>query len=245
MYCVGAMGDERRQDMNWLSDQVTQAAQSVELAGGTVRGFRQEVAERFAQSPITEWETLFWTRGIKRGLIHLNSHWFRLGSGRQASFSLFVRNETGLIVGLRREAITQAAVYTALVTHYGYQRRHVRFELDYLDVALQDAEGRVTLYAETKASDRVLERLVADLSTDFKEGLPFLELPEGKKPPDAFQKAAHILRNRPQHFWAVSPHHRLSFDVHYLGIGFRLTPVSDIPFHRDADLFSFVETAST
>jgi hypothetical protein len=27
--------------MNWLSDQVIQAAQSVELAGGTVRSFRQ------------------------------------------------------------------------------------------------------------------------------------------------------------------------------------------------------------
>ena len=230
--------------MNWLSEQVMQAAQSVEWAGGTVRSFRQGVAERFAESPITEWETLFWTRGIKRGLIHLNSHWFRLGSGRQASVSLFVRNETGLIVGLRREAITQAAVYTALVTHYGYHRRHVRFELDYLDVALQDSAGKVTLYAETKASDRVLERLVADLSIGFKEGLPFLELPEGKKPPDAFQKAAHILRNRPQHFWAVSPNHRLAFDVHYAGVGFRLVPVSDIPFHRDADLFSFVEAVT-
>ncbi len=227
--------------MNWLSDQVIQAAQLVELAGGTVRSFRQGVAERFAETPITDWETLFWTRGIKRGLIHLNSHWFRLGSGRQSSFSLFVRNETGLLVGLRREAITQAAVYTALVTHYGYHRRHVRFELDYLDVALQDGAGNVTLYAETKASDRVLERLVADLSNGFKEGLPFLELPEGKKPPDAFQKAAHILRNRPHHFWAVSPNHRLAFDVHYQGVGFRLAPVSDIPFHRDADLFSFVE----
>jgi hypothetical protein len=86
--------------MNWLSDQVIQAAQSVELAGGTVRSFRQGVAERFAESPITDWETLFWTRGIKRGLIHLNSHWFRLGSGRQASFSLFVRNENGAYRGV-------------------------------------------------------------------------------------------------------------------------------------------------
>ena len=40
--------------MNWLSDQVIQAAQSVELAGGTVRSFRQGVAERFEESPITD-----------------------------------------------------------------------------------------------------------------------------------------------------------------------------------------------
>jgi hypothetical protein len=107
--------------MNWLSDQVIGAAQAVEAAGGTVRHFRQVVAERFSEMPVTDWEILFWTRGVKRGLITLNSHWFRLGSGRQTSVGLFVRNEAGLIVGLRREAITQAAVYAALVTHYGYQ----------------------------------------------------------------------------------------------------------------------------
>jgi hypothetical protein len=228
----------KEKNMNWLSDQVVQAAHAVESAGGTVRGFRHGVAQRFEDSPVTEWELLFWTRGIKRALIQLNSHWFRLGSGRQASFSLFVRNEAGLIVGLRRESITQAAVYAALVTHYGYQRRQVRFELDYLDVALQEVNGRVSLYAETKASDRTLERLVADLSTEYADGLPFLELAEGQKPPDAFQKAAHILRNRPHYFWAVSPNHRLAFEVNYLNVGFRLDPVSDIPFHENADLFS-------
>jgi hypothetical protein len=231
--------------MNWLSDQVIGAAQAVEAAGGTVRHFRQVVAERFSEMPVTDWEILFWTRGVKRGLITLNSHWFRLGSGRQTSVGLFVRNEAGLIVGLRREAITQAAVYAALVTHYGYHRRHVRFELDFLDVALQDAAGQVTLYAETKASDRVLERLVEDLTNGFKDGLPFLELAEGQKPPDAFQKAAHILRNRPVHFWAVSPSRRLAFTVDYLAVGFRLVPALDIPFHRDADLFSMVGGVSS
>ncbi len=187
---------------------------------------------------MTDWELLFWTRGIKRGLIQLNGHWFRLGSGRQSSFSLFVRNETGLMVGLRRESITQAAVYVALVTHYGYHRRLVRFELDSLDVALQEMDGRVRLYAETKASDRTLERLVSELSSGFAEGLPFLELVEGQKPPDAFQKAAHILRHRPTLFWAVSPNQRLAFTVHYHSVGFRLEAVPDIPFHEHSDLFS-------
>jgi hypothetical protein len=55
---------------------------------------------------------------------------------------------------------------------------------------------------------------------------------------------AHI-KESPLHFWAVSPNHRLAFDVHYQGVGFRLSPVSDIPFHRDADLFSFVETIAS
>jgi hypothetical protein len=75
------------------------------------------------------------------------------------------------------------------------------------------------------------------LSSGYKDGLPFLELPEGKKPPDAFQKAAHILRNRPLHFWAVSPNHRLAFDVHYLRAS-----VFDSPRFR---IFLFTETRTS
>jgi hypothetical protein len=107
-------------------------------------------------------------------------------------------------------------------------------------MALQDESGDVSLYAETKASDRVLERLVNELSASYVEGLPRLELPEGKLPPDAHQKAGHILRTRPLFFWAVSPGRRLAYSIHYLGNGFRLSPRSDIPFHRDVDLFSSV-----
>jgi hypothetical protein len=230
--------------MDWISDQIRRAAGEVERAGGTIRAFQRVVEERLAETPLTGWETLFWTRGLRRGLIQLNSHWFRLGSGRQSSFSFFVRNEAGLLVGLRRESLTQAAVYAALITHYGHPRARVRFEMDFLDVALQDAAGGVSLYAETKASDRVLERLVEELATGFADGLPFLDLPEGKKPPDPFQKAAHILRTRPAHFWAVSPGRRLAFAVEYAGPGFRLTPAPEIPFHQEADLFSAIAGAA-
>lgn len=223
--------------MSWLTEQIRQAAGDVENAGGTIRFFRRTIEERLAESPVSDWEELFWTRGIKRGLISLNSPWFRLGSGKQASVGLFVRNENGLTVGLRREAITQAAVYVSLVTHYGYARRHVRFEMDYLDVALTAPTGAVTLYAETKASDRVLERLVGELAAGFVDGLPVLSLREGQLPPDAHQKAAHILRNQPLYFWAVSPHRRLAYRVLYGGTGFRLFPMADIPFHQDMDLF--------
>lgn len=228
---------------DWIAEQICRAARDVEGAGGTVRGFETLVTERLKEQPLTGWEILFWTRGLRRGLIQLNSHWFRLGSGRQSSFSFFVRNEAGLIVGLRRESFTQAAVYSALVTHYGHPRSRVAFEMDFLDVALTDKEGSVSLYAETKASDRVLERLIDDLSGGFRDGLPFLDLPEGKKPPDSYQKASHILRRRPSFFWAVSPGLRSAFSVHYADGGFRLVPVPDIPFHSERDLFSSVEPA--
>ena len=132
---------------NWISDQIRRAAGEVESAGGTLRGFERGVEDRLRDHPLSGWETLLWTLGLRRGLIHLNSHWFRLGSGRQSSFSFFVRNEAGLLVGLRRESLTQAAVYTALVTHYGYPRARVRFEMDFLDVALTDEAGEVSLYA--------------------------------------------------------------------------------------------------
>jgi hypothetical protein len=87
-----------------------------------------------------------------------------------------------------------------------------------------------------------LERLVGELATGFVEGLPVLSLAEGQLPPDAHQKAAHLLRNQPLYFWAVSPNRRLAFRVFYQGEGFRLMPVKDIPFHQDMDLFFKPET---
>ncbi|MBK6879778.1 MAG: hypothetical protein IPN65_08775 [Elusimicrobia bacterium] len=223
---------------DWITDQILRAAGELERAGGTVRAFQRTVAERLSDQPLTAWELAFWTRGVRRGLIALNSHWFRLGSGRRSSFGFFVRNEAGLTVGLRRESLTQAAVYAALITHYGYPRARTRFESEFLDVALRDERGAVSLYAETKASDRVLEKLAVDLSTGYHDGLPPLVLAEGQKPPDAHQKAAHILRTRPDHFWAVSPNRRLAFAVRYVGRGFGLSPVEDIPMSARMDLFS-------
>jgi hypothetical protein len=223
---------------DWITEQILRAAGELERAGGTVRAFQRTVAERLVEQPLTAWELGFWTRGVRRGLIVLNSHWFRLGSGRRSSFGFFIRNEAGLTVGLHRESFTQAAVYAALVTHYGYPRARARFELDFLDVALRDERGAVALYAETKASDRVLEKLTAELAGGFRNGLPTLALAEGQKPPDAHQKAAHILRARPGHFWAVSPNRRLAFAVRYDGAGFGLAPIDDIPAAARADLFS-------
>jgi len=222
----------------WVVDQVLRAAGELEAAGGTVRGFRRTVAERFAETPVSAWELAYWNRGVRCGLVRLNSHWFRLGSGRRSSFGFFVRNEAGLTVGLRREALTQAATYAALVTHYGYPRARARFESDFLDVALRDERGEVTLYAETKASDRVLDKLTAELASGFRDGPPPLVLAEGQKPPDAHQKAGHILRTRPAHFWAVSPGRRLAFSVRYTGPGFDLTLVDDIPAAPREDLFA-------
>lgn len=222
---------------NWIVDQIVRAAGELESAGGTVRGFRRLVAERFEENPVSPWESDFWNRAVHRGLVRLNSHWFSLGSGRRASFGFFVRNEAGLTVGLRRETLTQAAAYAALVTHYGYPRARARFELDFLDVALRDDRGGVTLYAETKASDRVLEKLIGDLSATFQDGPPPLTLAEGQRPPDAHQKAAHILRTKPAHFWAVSPGCRLAFAVRYRGGGFLLDPLDDLPAAARTDLF--------
>lgn len=222
---------------HWIVDQLLRAAGELESAGGTVRGFRRTVAERFAENPVSAWESAFWNRGVRCGLVQLNSHWFRLGSGRRTAVGFFARNEAGLTVGLRREALTQAAAYAALVTHYGYPRSQARFESDFLDVALRDERGAVTLYAETKASDRVLDKLAGELASGFRDGPPPLVLAEGQKPPDAHQKAGHILRTRPAHFWAVSPGRRLAFAVRYTGPGFEMTPRDDIPSALRGDWF--------
>jgi hypothetical protein len=221
--------------MHWLHKQIIDSARDIARAGGTIRGFDSVVAERLAQAPLTDWELDRWTRGLGRRLIVLNSHWFRLGSGRQSSFSFFVRNEHGLMVGLRREAFTQAAVYVALVTDYGHSRRRVRFETGYLDVALLDDFGNVALYAETKAADRTLRKLIQSLARDFQDGLP--PWPEEEAPPDPWQKAQHILRWKPRYFWAVSPQVRVAFQVSYTPCGFALEPVADIPAAPAAGLW--------
>jgi hypothetical protein len=221
--------------VSWLETLILQSASAIRAAGHTVRDFDSVIQERVSDEPLSEWELKYWSRGLQRGLIVLNGHWFRMGSGKFSSYSFFVRNEAGLHVGLRRESIAQAASYVSLITHYGFPRRRVRFESEFLDVAVTDEWGRTILYAESKASGRTLERLIERLSHDFQQGLP--PVPEGEKPSDPWQKASHILRKRPEYFWAVSPRLRCAYKVHYTPRGFTLQPMPDIPSSNMEGLF--------
>jgi hypothetical protein len=221
--------------MSWLENLIVQSASAISAAGNSVRGFGMEIDERLQENPLTDWELKYWSRGLQRGLIVLNGHWFRMGSGKFSSYSFFVRNEHGLHVGLRRESIAQAAAYVSLITQYGYSRRRVRFETGYMDVAVRNEWGQTVLYAESKASCRTLERLIDHLTSDYREGLPGLA--EGENPSDAWQKAGHILRHRPDYFWAVSPQFRRAFKINYLSHGFLLYPLPDIPVAQLDGLF--------
>ena len=184
------------------------------------------VGERLKASPLTEWELERWTRGLGRELVRLNGSSFRLGSGRQSSFSLFVKDESGAPAGLRREALTQAAAYVALIMDYGYPRSLVGFEVEGLDVAVRDPRGGVLIYAETKASAASLERLLARLAADFEGGLPLLDEEEQD---DAYKKADRVLDHRPAYFWAVAPGERKAFRVRFTQFGFGLDPLADLP----------------
>ncbi|MBL0350442.1 MAG: hypothetical protein IPP68_08710 [Elusimicrobia bacterium] len=54
--------------MSWLRDQIRQAAGRWRTRGQIpVRFFRRAIDERLAELPLTEWETLFWTRGLNAG----------------------------------------------------------------------------------------------------------------------------------------------------------------------------------
>lgn len=217
---------------SWLEQFIGDAARSVEPSARSGPAFASVIEGRLRAVPLTVWELERWARGLRHGLLKLSGHWFRLGSGRQSSFNLFVRNEEGELVGLHREALTQAAAYVALITDYGYPRSLVRFEIDYLDVAVRDRRGNVLAYAETKASTRTLERLLARLVSNFEGGLP--DLPEeggspARSPDDARHKAEHILDNRPAYFWGVSPDVRRAFRVRFTHFGFGLDPLEDFP----------------
>jgi len=212
----------------WLESLLLKSAVDVESAGNAVFQFSASIRKILHEKPIQEWEAAFWARGLKTRLLKQEGHFFRAGTGKHSSLSFFVRNESGRSVGLRRESITQAATYVKLVTEYGYARSAVRFESQWMDVAVYDERGEACIYAETKASEKILEKLCRRLSEDFIEALP--PLPgEGAVKDDALMKAHHLWRHKPGYFWGVAPTAAHVYAVSYGNFGFRLTARDELP----------------
>lgn len=214
----------------WLEQNLLKAAAELAAVGRARPGFEKGVADIFRKAPIQAWEADRWLRGMKLRLIRMEAFFFRAGTQKRSALSLFVRNERGLNVGLRREAITQMATYVSMITDLGYDRNQTRFESRFMDVLVTDREDRPWIYAENKASARTLERLCARLTSDFAEGIPFVanDAPIAGVD-DAIMKANHIWNHRPSYFWAVSPTSRRAFQVAYSEAGFRLVETPQIP----------------
>jgi hypothetical protein len=163
----------------------------------------------------------------------MEAFFFRAGTQKRSALSLFVRNDRGLNVGLRREAITQMATYVSLITDLGYARGLTRFESRFMDVLVLDRAQRPWIYAENKASGRTLEKLCDRLEGEFAEHVPIIDDDAPLSGvDDAVMKANHIWRQRPAYFWGVSPGVRRAYDVRYGDRGFRLAPAPGIP-HAD------------
>ncbi len=219
----------------WLTRQIVSSAQQLVSAQRARPALAEGVTDILQRFPIQEWEADRWMRGLKLRLIRMEQYFFRAGSEKSSATSLFVRNEAGLNVGLRREAITQLATFVSLVTDFGYDRHLTRFESRCMDVAVYDRSRRTWLYAENKASARVVEKLCARLERDFDEGLPEIVLTEDvRSVDDAVMKAQHILRHRPKYFCGIAPTVRYVYSVRYSGGGFRLERIEQIP-----DVFFF------
>ncbi|HVO33094.1 MAG TPA: hypothetical protein VMU17_04205 [Elusimicrobiota bacterium] len=215
---------------SYLESTIVRSASDVERAGRSNFQFAGKVRAVLQNHPIQDWEADRWARGLRTGLLKMNGHFFRAGSGKVAALSLFIRNEQGLNVGLRREAITQAATYVTLVTDYGYSRDRTRFESGWMDVAVYDDRKQALIYAETKAAENVLKKLCLRLESEFADEVPFVgEEDLSTLRDDAIMKAHHIWRHRPRYFWAVCPTRRQCYEVFYRRAGFRLTPVENIP----------------
>lgn len=220
----------------WLEHLIQKSAWELETARKTIFQFGASVSQALSKNPIQEWESALWARGLNHGLLRLEGYFFRAGSGKRSALSFFVRNDEDVYVGLRREAITQAAVYVTLVTDYGYGRDQTRFESRWMDVAVYDEAGKTFMYAETKSSPKVLATLCARLAGDFVNGLPQVRAARLTLHPsrstaidDAVMKAQHIWTHRPHYFWGVSPTARGIYEVVYTRDGFTLDTCAAVP----------------
>jgi hypothetical protein len=217
----------------WMERNLLQSAEELARAGRSSLRFLQGVSESLRKYPIETWEADRWLRGMKLRLVRMEAFFFRAGTQKRAAVSLFVRNDHGLNVGLRREAITQMATFVSLVTDFGYRRSQTRFESRFMDVLVLDAGDRAWIYAENKASGKTLEKLCARLSAEFADYVPVLSGEEEiRGVDDAVMKANHIWKHRPVYFWGVSPSVRRAFRVLYEDRGFRLQEIERIP-HAD------------
>jgi len=213
---------------SWLTSLILKSACDVERSGKSLFQFGARIAQMLGKRPIQAWEADRWARGLKHGLIKMEGHFFRVGAGKRGCLSLFVRNEAGSYVGLRRESVTQAATYVSLITDYGYHRAATRFETGWMDVAVFDDAERPLIYAENKAHLGLLDALCRRLENDFADTVPFTAEPV-KGTDDALMKAQHVWRHRPRYFWAVCPTHRKFYYVDYSNHGFTLRPAVDVP----------------
>jgi hypothetical protein len=222
---------------DWLKTRILIAAQELEQTQSAVYQFEKKVADIFQKKPLQAWEADLWFRGVKLGLIKAEDYFFRAGAGKKGAMSLFVRNDQGRNVGLRREAITQVATYVSLVTDYGYKRPRIRFESQWMDVVVYGEDKSVFIYAENKAAENILTKLCGRLEADFEGGVPVVDLTpvEGKRlsHDDALMKANHIWRNRPYYFWAVCPTKSQAYTVHFNSVGFSLKPIERLPLAHE------------
>lgn len=215
----------------WFEKTILGYAREMEGNGHAIYQFESKIENHLKKLAIQEWEADRWLRGIKKNLIRENAYFYRVGSGKLGSFSLFIRNTAGLNVGFRRESITQMATYVSLITDYGYPREMVRFESRWMDVAVNDKQGDPIIYAENKASEKVLRKLCTRLESEFETHVPYVsrDEEEAEKVDDAVMKANHIIRYRPTYFWGVSPTYRQAYAVKYFDQSFTLKPIENIP----------------
>lgn len=219
----------------WLEKTILGYAREMAGDGHAIYQFESKIEEHLRKASIQEWEADRWLRGIKRSLIKENAYFYRVGPGKSGAFSLFIRNTAGLNVGFRRESITQMATFVSLITDYGYPRSQVRFESRWMDVVVYGDDGEPLVYAENKASEKVLRKLCARLESDFATHVPYVSREEEatQKIDDAIMKANHIVRNRPTYFWSVSPTYRQAYTVNYFDNAFTLSPIENIPSYAE------------
>jgi hypothetical protein len=134
-------------------------------------------------------------------------------------YNLFSR---GAAPALNREYLIQVVAFAELVLNHGWIARRVAFEYDALDIVTFNEAGTAVVAVEAKRDDRLLSRMLEEMSAITPESLAAAST-------NSTRKVAALARLRPQVFVAVAPGVRRIFDVTYDEQVPRLVPRDDIP----------------
>jgi hypothetical protein len=114
---------------------------------------------------------------------------------------------------LWREWLTHAAAVASLHLDFHYPRYNIALDVDALDILVYSPSNQPLVAVEAKQSSKLLERMLAEISTLQRHGLEL----RCNAPPlsNAAKKYRGLLALRPEFFLAVAPGISRAYAVHY------------------------------
>jgi len=166
----------------------------------------------------SDWETGLIKRAVEGGLLKLDKDKISVSTKKDSPYSMFTIN---------REYFIQFAAFASLVYEYDYPPENCLIEYNDMDIMVEK-NGKPFICVETKVRDSEIDSLLKGINKCSNSVAP---VPVNTRN-DALQKANYLIKHKPDFFWILSANKRLAFSVNYLGAGFSLSPVDDIPKYK-------------